>query len=408
MPFESLQARHGDNRIENRSRRQVRIAIVDDDPVDQRYLTHLLAKSETYDFEIVCASTYEEGRVLLTNDTFDAAIVDWNLAGNTGVDLTKELNGRDSATPIILYTGFGGYEVDCEGLEAGAYAFLDKNVLTAVDLDRCIRHVIHQKKLEAALTRAREDAERANEAKTRFLAYAAHDLKGPLTSVLGFSDLIEKSQKDDKFTVNVQEYTSYIKISAELLNNLITNMSTFAHLGINDITLNPRMLCAADEIQNALDLLHVEAEEKDIEIDSSAIDPALMLYADKMAFTKVIANIVANALNGARRDSFIAISTEQRQRGIAISVTDNGYGIDTAELKRIQEAFLRGNADEVVGVPRVGLGLAIAKQFMDHHNGSLELICKPGEQTTVCVVFPHGPERSDDPLKNPPAFANQR
>lgn len=127
------------------------VLVVDDDEAEFRLTSAMLAESRRAKFVITLAATYQQGLELLTSQSFDAALINYRLSGLQGIDLIAEAGRHGCATPLLLITGQGSYEVDMLAMAAGASDYLNKNETTPAMLERAIRYAVERKQVENKL-----------------------------------------------------------------------------------------------------------------------------------------------------------------------------------------------------------------------------------------------------------------
>ena len=223
-----------------------------------------------------------------------------------------------------------------------------------------------------------EYAKKINEELDITINTMAHDLKTPLTSVLGFShQMLEKSLSSDSEDSN---HLSKIYLNANYMRDLINSLMEFSRIGraanfIEEIPLH--------EILSEVKLqLHYIIEQKDAVVNLADALPSI--NADKTKAIQLFLNLISNAIKfvpESRRPVVDVTCTDSGNR-YEISVTDNGIGIDEKHIKHIFKVFHRENEIEV---PGSGIGLAIVKKVADDQDFKISVKSKMGEGTTFTV-----------------------
>jgi len=244
-----------------------------------------------------------------------------------------------------------------------------------------------QHRREAQLHDERERAERANAAKSAFLARMSHELRTPLNAILGMAEIIRDRLMGDDLG-RYSDYAADIHASSEHLLSLINDLLDIARLENERYEIRPEWLDTDDVLRHATRMVGVRAEHAGIALDADCRAPSL--HADARALRQILVNLLTNAVKFTGAGGRVTLRTTRTPGdGLAISVTDTGPGIPPAEQERILEPFEQGRArlssDHEEGT---GLGLAICRQLMELHDGRLDLDSTPGEGTTVTIVFP--------------------
>ncbi|NLG97811.1 MAG: response regulator [Chloroflexi bacterium] len=134
-----------------------KLLLIDDDEDDYIITREMLADAKGARSELTWAPNFEEGRQkLLSNNNYDAVLIDYDLGLHTGIEIIREASTSGYSTPLILLTGRGNYEIDVEAMEAGASVYLSKSEVTALLLERTIRYAIERRRTEEALRASEE------------------------------------------------------------------------------------------------------------------------------------------------------------------------------------------------------------------------------------------------------------
>jgi signal transduction histidine kinase/DNA-binding response OmpR family regulator len=239
-----------------------------------------------------------------------------------------------------------------------------------------------RRRVEAALIRAKEDAERASKFKDRFLSTMSHELRTPLNAVMGFSDLLADKRYGD-LNERQQRYISHINTGGKHLLKLINDILDLSKIEAGRLELSFEDLSVETIFGEVVSALRPLAEKKNHTLSSHA-DPGLSVHADGTRFKQVLTNLVGNAIKFTPEGGQIDLEAQQVEGQVQVKVRDNGPGIPPEDQKRIFEAFyrLRKSGD---GVEGTGLGLAITESLVKLQGGSLGLESEPGRGS--CFYF---------------------
>ncbi len=243
--------------------------------------------------------------------------------------------------------------------------------------------------MENDLREAKENAERANHAKSEFIAHMSHDLRTPLNAVIGFSELLTKQSFGPLGNGRYLEYAHAIHKSGSSLLTQVTRVLDLKKIeeGVMDLDELP---CSIAEI--AADVLR-EVENRLAQsghllvIDIPAGLPHVR--GDAGLIQRIVANLVDNSLKYTDPGT-VAIRAKIEPDGrMAISIADKGAGLPPAVLAASFEPFKRGRALIANdGTSSAGLGLSIVKGLMDLHDGEIRLESRTGRGTTAVLLFP--------------------
>jgi len=239
------------------------------------------------------------------------------------------------------------------------------------------------------LSNARDDAVRANQAKSEFLAHMSHDLRTPLNAIIGFSDLIRHASfgpLHDKYI----EYATDVKAAGEQLLHLIGELLDLSQIEAQHMTITPERFQLAGLIDECANIVDIRAKAKQISIALDDQTQGSILTADIGKTRQMVLNLLDNALKFTPDGGEIFVSASHLPKGdIGISVRDNGQGIPTEDLPRVLEPFGQLASQKAsVASSGVGLGLPIVKAIIELHGGRIDLESAFGQGTTITLVFP--------------------
>lgn len=292
-----------------------------------------------------------------------------------------------------------------------------------IDLDVTDRY-----RWAADVEEARERAEKADKAKTTFLAAMSHELRTPLNAVVGFSEIL----KDGLFGPlgdRYSRYADYIHQSAGHLQSLVNDLLDLARIEAGRLDLEPVPVPVADAVDEAVTIVSAHAAQKRIALSVQGIPleagvadgpgvgkDGVVVQADRRALRQMLLNLLSNAVKFTHAQGRVSVtwrlrdSLDPEDRGtreegpsedarsdpdagvpwLEISVSDTGIGLSAGDLEMIGQPFARfGEAvSEVRPVQSTGLGLAVTRQLMEAHGGRLDVASVEGRGTTITLLFP--------------------
>lgn len=211
--------------------------------------------------------------------------------------------------------------------------------------------------------------EELNDTKDKFMSIIAHDLKNPLHSILGFSELMvtRAGKVDIKRQV---KYSKQINSSANHLLNILDNLLYWARSQTDHIQLKPKRLHSDLVIFKTIELLQQSADHKEVALSNNS-SYSYEFKADENMIDTILRNLISNAIKFSYRNSAVSVTAVEQNDGVCFSIKDNGVGM-TAE--QADSVFLIGEKMSTVGTEEekgTGLGLIICKEFVEKHKGRI-------------------------------------
>jgi two-component system, sensor histidine kinase and response regulator len=247
----------------------------------------------------------------------------------------------------------------------------------------CVAHdVTDRARIEKALREAKEEADRANHAKSEFLSRMSHELRTPLNAILGFGQLLERQNP----TETQRSRVGHIISAGRHLLNLINEVLDISRVETGNLQLSLEPVCLADALEEALSLMRPLAAERKIELPSEApLDQSYYVMADRQRFKQVLLNLLTNAVKYTPPEGQVTVSASPTENGaMRIVVSDTGPGISQEKLTRLFTPFDRLGAEQT-GVEGTGLGLALCQRLMQAMHGSIGADSTPRQGSTFWV-----------------------
>ncbi|MFC2136693.1 two-component regulator propeller domain-containing protein [Bacteroidota bacterium] len=224
-----------------------------------------------------------------------------------------------------------------------------------------------------------------NKTKDKFFSIIAHDLKNPLNSIIGFSELIQHAKDISKDKID--KYVGIIFSSAKNLFGLLENLLNWARTQTGALKYNPQTIAVSGLIMENFTLLKSVAQSKDIQFNVELQDD-YTVYADENMINTALRNLITNAIKFTNRGGSVTISAKKVNKNVEISIEDTGVGISEEiqkSLFKIDESITSVGTEKEIGT---GLGLIISNEFIKKNNGDLLVESELAKGSKFTIVLP--------------------
>ena len=373
-----------------------RILYVEDDAA----LARLLQKRmERQGLNVDVASTAEAALERLASEAYDLLLVDYNLPGMSGLDLLDRVNARPNPTPVVLLTVGGDERIALQALEKGAadYAVKDINqtyldLLPAIMVAAFTRERLQRENAQQReeLTLAKEKAEQANAAKSRFLATMSHEIRTPMNVVTGLATVLARSELNDQ----QKKIVETLRTNADLLLKLINDLLDISRIEDGRIELETMAFAPGAILTDIHTMFAQDIARKGLDFRVDDRTQGLTVEGDRTRLQQVVMNLASNALKFTDAGEVRLSATAERLPGgrcrLDFTVSDTGIGISPDKLPLIFEKFTQADETITRRFGGSGLGLSIARSLIQLMGGdiSVESHDGTGSQFHVSLTLP--------------------
>ena len=255
---------------------------------------------------------------------------------------------------------------------------LQQNIDQATEDLRQTLETIEIQNIELDL--ARKTAQEGSRVKSEFLANMSHELRTPLNGILGFTNLLQRTQLNPR----QKDYLGTIEKSADNLLAIINEILDFSKIEAGKLVLDDLAFNLRDLIQDTLTMLAPSAHQKGLELVSMIYrDTPLGLSGDPLRLKQILTNLIGNAIKFTATGSVCVRTMLEEQHGnqvlLRISITDTGIGLTAQQQKTLFQAFSQADTSASRQVSGTGLGLVIAKRLVEQMQGEIGLDSQPGQ-----------------------------
>lgn len=218
-----------------------------------------------------------------------------------------------------------------------------------------------------------------------FVADVSHELKTPITSIMGYADTLLETEYDKEMQT---KFLEVISSEAKRMARLVTDLLVLSRYDNKKITKEESEFDLGDLTKKCIERLQFEIEKKNHHVECFVTANVPPVCADKYGIERVILNIITNAIKYTPEDGVIKVYVGFVYNDAYIKIIDNGIGIPEEDLSRIFERFYRVDKARTREMGGTGLGLSIAKEILNQNNGSIDIKSEVGKGTEVVIRIP--------------------
>lgn len=324
------------------------------------------------------------------NDGQERAVVSVTLNGSGWVLVQTETTDTlyaDARQSLWLFAG-----VIVLMIAVGAFAMVKVlNALTGrvlLSTEELQQKFIERDRVQHQIIQAKNEAERANQAKSDFLASMSHELRTPLNAILGFGQLLQIETKESLSTQQ-REHVKSILEGGELLLGLVNQILDLAKIEANQSALKIEQVNVKDIIDDCIALSAPLGENRGVTVKSTFVDPAIALKTDRMRLKQVLLNLLSNAVAYNVDHGRVILNAYETTNGyLRVDVTDTGMGIAEDKMGAVFNKFHRFHDDPELATEGIGIGLAVTKQLIDSMSGYIDFESEEGKGSTFWFELP--------------------
>lgn len=378
-------------------REGVRVLLIEDDAEDAILLRAALRASTSMRYDMDRVDDLQTGLEHLGNGHYDVVLLDLSLPDSSGLSTLDNVLEVSAETPVVVVTGQEDEALGIQAVRAGAQDFLPKRSIDSGLLPSLIHHAIERCRLSAELQSYRDHLEELVEertlelrkafgrleaedrAKTEFVSNVSHELKTPLTSMsYALQNLLDGVR--GPVPEAVREYLEMLQEDCVRLRKTVADVLDVSRAEMGTLTLNRFPVPFGRFCCHAVKSMRINAERKGLKLALDCRSQKDFVCCDAPRLERCIVNVLQNAVKytskGGALDVLIARETVNGEY-VSIDVTDTGVGITPDHLPRVTERYYRVGEH----IDGTGLGLHIAKEIVDRHGGSLDVLSPPPGRT---------------------------
>ena len=270
----------------------------------------------------------------------------------------------------------------------GHHRYRPSDRIVTEDLARRCALALENARLYREMVAERDKAERASRAKDEFVAILGHELRNPLTPVIGWTRILKNHTLISRDPV-LAEGVRAMEKNAMTLARLVGDCTDMAKISEGKIQIERAFVNLNQIVTASVDAIREMAEEREIRLTAELAPEPVPVLGDAMRLEQVIMNLLINAVKYTNSGGRISVRTVLRDEDAQVEVMDTGIGIDRAFLEQIFEPFRQGTTSWLTSRSGLGLGLAIARRIVELHGGRVWAESQGlGCGSTFCIRLP--------------------
>jgi len=240
-----------------------------------------------------------------------------------------------------------------------------------------------------SLLNAKHEAEKANQAKSYFLANISHELRTPLNAIIGFSSMMKDRVFGPLGNETYNEYVSFINKSGNDLLSVVSDILDISRVEAGMLELDEEKFNVLKVVEETMTMVSERARKSTLKIIKNLPENLPELRADRVRLKQILLNLIDNAIKFTPANGSIEIDINLTPKGdMVFKINDTGIGLKQSDITHVLEPFMQVENVLQRSHKGVGLGLPLCKNLIEMHGGQLEIISEPDQGTSVVVLFP--------------------
>ncbi len=252
-----------------------------------------------------------------------------------------------------------------------------------------VRDLTDRKRLEAEQERLLTESEKANRAKSEFLATMSHELRTPLNAIAGYAELLKLGIRGPVNAAQVADLDRINRCQAHLLG-IINDILQFAKLEAGQLEMKDELFPFETALSAAEELVKPQADAKRVSLRYERNDEAALVRGDRDRFQQIVLNLLSNALKFTPEGGAVGLRAESSDGRVLVRITDTGIGIRAEQLERIFDPFVQVQSGPTRASDGVGLGLAISRDMARQMGGDISVESEIGKGSVFTLIVAKG------------------
>ena len=365
-----------------------RVLVVDDEAEIRLFFQDFLSNCQ-----VCTAADGSEVAPLLASFRPHLVITDMRMPRQGGLAVVELVKAHDPAIEVMVITGYGRIEEAVEAMKLGASDFIPKPFEVEqmhLAIEKCFERV-KLRQQNTALQEANRELQRLAELKEKFLRMTSHELRGPLTILQGYCDLLAVMADSPE---DVREARAAMQVAISNLTTIVQNLTLLMTTTSDHLPINSQPFDVVALLRTTLEEIKVHAMHRQHRYHLAGPEH-LSAVGDALRVTQVLRELLFNAVKFTPDHGSIRVRLTSDEQSFTIEVADDGIGMATHEVVAAFESFYEVASTQYHSTSRtnfkgggLGIGLNLVRDVVAAYGGRVAIVSEPGQGTTVTVQFP--------------------
>ncbi len=369
---------------------QVKVLVVDDSKPDAILLAKELQRAG-YSVVTKRVDTPEDMERALASEKWDVILCDYIMPHFSGPLALELLHNKGLDIPIIIVSGQVGEDAAVEAMKLGANDYVMKTNLKRLGpvVEREIAEAIgrrQRRKAEEELKAKEEElrvARKIDAIKDEFIGLISHELKTPLTVIIGAANVAISAGVSQG---EAREMMEEVARSAEALSAMVDNLLELSRYQSNRLNLQAKQINVDPIIHSVVNKLNNKSSIHHLAVELSHDLP--LVSVDSIRIERVLYNLIENAIKYSPKGGKVRVSGRRQNGQLIVGVSDQGIGIKTEDQSKLFQSFQRLEVQNKYNISGVGLGLRVCQIIVEAHGGRIWVESTPGVGSTFYFALP--------------------
>jgi signal transduction histidine kinase len=363
------------------------IIVVDDDVILREVMSEQL---KSLGWAVLTAADGEAAIGILTSTSLDLAIVDLNMPNVDGFELLRYIrqSPRTIDLPVIVCTSLNDPGAIERAYRLGASSFVTK----PINWPQFLHHapfVMRHGDTERALRLARAEATNASRTKSAMFQVLSHELKTPLTALIGLTSLLEQKMRAQGGQPSDTEQMEHVVAAAQRLNSVVSDIMLLSKAVAGGESQHFTRMTISEVLDEGLAGLKTKAAKRNVRLLLRPHENDFSIMGDARLLRHAVGKLADNAIRFSPEGGTVELWGYIRPNGgIVISIKDDGPGLTPQKLKECLQPFMQENMGYSRPAEGLGLGLPIAQSICEAHGGELVVQTSPGQGLLAAIMLP--------------------